>query len=114
MTALTEWFKPLRKKFYELLKRKSISYSPKQDNDSNIPEEWREAIKENDSLFWNEELQQPVSRAIKPGTYMEYLWKHPEEVRKILLEHGVDPDDDSMLGVINIDKKKDSPTKKDT
>jgi hypothetical protein len=86
----------------------------KQGNDSNIPEEWREIIKKHDSLFWNEEFQQPVSRAIKPGSYEEYLWKHPEEVRRILLEHGVDPDDDSMLGVINIDKKKDKPGKKNT
>ena len=31
-----------------------------------------------------------LSRAIKPGTYDEYLWKHPEEVERILREHGVD------------------------
>jgi len=64
--------------------------------------------------YWNEKLQQPVSLAIKPGSYEEYLWNHPEEVRRILLEHGVDPDDDSMLGVIKIDKKKDKPEKKDS
>ncbi len=50
--------------------------------------------------------KQPVSIAIKPGSYEEYLWKHPEELRHILLEHGVDPDDDSTLGVINIGKGK--------
>jgi hypothetical protein len=31
-----------------------------------------------------------LSRAIKPGTYDEYLWKHPDEVERILREHGVD------------------------
>ena len=50
--------------------------------------------------------KQPVSIAIKPGSYEEYLWKHPEELRRILLEHGVDLDDDSTLGVINIGKGK--------
>ena len=55
--------------------------------------------------------KQPVSIAIKPGSYMEYLWKHPEEVRRILMEHGVHPDDDSTLGVINIDKKMDNSLK---
>ena len=30
-----------------------------------------------------------VSPAIKPGTYGEYLWNHPEEVERILREHGV-------------------------
>lgn len=28
--------------------------------------------------------------AIKPGTYEEYLWNHPEEVDRILRENGVD------------------------
>jgi hypothetical protein len=49
--------------------------------------------------------KQPISIAIKPGSFEEYLWKHPEEMRRILLEHGEDPDDDSTLGVINIGKK---------
>ena len=49
--------------------------------------------------------KQPVSIAIKPGSFEEYLWKHPEELRRILLEHGEDPDDDTVLGVINIGKK---------
>jgi hypothetical protein len=32
----------------------------------------------------------PVAPAIKPGTYEEYLWNHPEEVDRILRENGVD------------------------
>ena len=56
--------------------------------------------------------KQPVSIAIKPGTYAEYLWNHPEEVRRILLEHGADPDEEVPIGVftkrvINIGKKVD-------
>ena len=51
--------------------------------------------------------KQPVSVAIKPDTYMEYIWNHPEEMRRILIEHGVDPDDDSTIGIINIGKKAD-------
>jgi len=55
--------------------------------------------------------KEPVSIAIKPGTYMEYLWNHPEEVRRILLEHGANPDEELPIGiftkrVINIDAKK--------
>ena len=57
---------------------------------------------------------QPVSIAIKPGSFEEYLWKHPEELRRILLEHGVDPDDDSTLGVINIGKKENLCSKADS
>ena len=60
--------------------------------------------------------KQPVSVAIKPGTYMEYLWNHPEEVRRILLEHGADPDEEVPIGVftkrvINIGKKNLQPKK---
>ena len=55
--------------------------------------------------------KQPVSVAIKPGTYMEYIWNHPEEMRRILIEHGVDPDDDSTIGIINIGKKADCTNK---
>jgi len=55
--------------------------------------------------------KQPVSIAIKPGTYMEYIWNHPEEMRRILLEHGVDPDDDSTIRIINIGKKENYPHK---
>ena len=55
--------------------------------------------------------KEPVSIAIKPGTYMEYLWNHPEEVRRVLLEHGADPDEELPIEiftkqVINIDRKK--------
>ena len=114
MTALTAWLKRLSGKFYTLVKGKKSTNWKEQETNSNVPEKWREILKDYQYTYWNEEFQRPVSLAIKPGTYMEYLWKHPEEVRKILLEHGIDPDDDSMLGVINIDKKKDSSTKKDT
>ena len=55
--------------------------------------------------------KRPVSIAIKPGSFEEYLWNHPEEMRRILLEHGEDPDDDSTLGVINIGKKENLPPK---
>lgn len=34
-----------------------------------------------------------LSPAIKPGSYDEYLWNHPEEVQQILREHGIDPDE---------------------
>jgi hypothetical protein len=113
MTALTTWLKHLSGKFYALVKGKNGTNSKKQETNSNVPEKWREILNDNKYTYWNEEFQRPVSLAIKPGTYMEYLWKHPEEVRKILLEHGIDPDDDNMLGVINIEKK-DSSTKKNT
>jgi len=33
------------------------------------------------------------SPAYKPGSYMEYLNNHPEEVDRILREHGIDPDE---------------------
>ena len=33
------------------------------------------------------------SPAYKPGSYMEYLDNHPEEVDRILREHGIDPDE---------------------
>ena len=35
----------------------------------------------------------PCSPAIKPGSYDEYLWNHPEEVQRILRQHGIDPDE---------------------
>ena len=31
-----------------------------------------------------------LSPAIKPGSYDEYLWNHPEEVQRILRKHGID------------------------
>ncbi|MBM3238957.1 hypothetical protein FJZ31_21910 [Candidatus Poribacteria bacterium] len=116
MAVLTAWLKRLSGKFYVLVKGKKDTDLKKQEKNSNVPEKWREILKKYDYkyTYWNEKLQQPVSLAIKPGSYEEYLWNHPEEVRRILLEHGVDPDDDSMLGVINIDKKKDKPEKKST
>ncbi|MCH8296152.1 hypothetical protein IH992_34165 [Candidatus Poribacteria bacterium] len=58
--------------------------------------------------------KEPVSIAIKPGTYMEYLWNHPEEMRRVLKKHGVDADDDSTIGIINIGKKTDYPKKENT
>ena len=63
--------------------------------------------------------KEPVSIAIKPGTYMEYLWNHPEEVRRILLEHGADPDEELPIGVfttqvINIGEKKKNLQPKET
>jgi hypothetical protein len=33
------------------------------------------------------------SPAYRPGSYMEYLHNHPEEVDRILREHGIDPDE---------------------
>ena len=111
MAALTAWLKRLSGKFYALMKSKSGPNSKKQETNSNVPENWQEILNKYGYryTYWNEELQQPVSLAIKPGSREEYLWNHPEEVRRILLEHGVDPDDDSMLGVINIGKKKNKP-----
>jgi hypothetical protein len=35
----------------------------------------------------------PISPAIKPGAYDEYLWNHPEEVQRILREHGINSDE---------------------
>ena len=101
MVRFTEWFKRLSSKLFS--RKKEF------DKNANAPEEWREILKDYKYTYWNEELQQPVALAIKPGSREEYLRNHPEEVRRILIEHGVDPDDDSMLGVINIGKKEDKP-----
>jgi len=111
MAALTAWLKRLSGKFYTLVKGRGVTNSKKQKSNSKVPEKWLEIQKKYNYqyTYWNERLQQPVSLAIKPGSREEYLWNHPEEVRRILLEHGVDPDDDSMLGVINIGKKKNKP-----
>jgi len=108
MATLTAWLKRLGRKLY-FVKSKKDTDLQKQKTNSNVPEEWREILKDYKYTYWNEELQQPVSLAIKPGSREEYLWEHPEEVRRILLKHGVDPDDDSMLGVIKIGKKKNKP-----
>lgn len=54
----------------------------------------------------------PVSVAIKPGSYEEYLWNHPEELRRLLLERGIDPDDDSTLGVIHLGTQENQSDKK--
>jgi len=54
------------------------------------------------------------SPAYRPGSYMEYLHNHPEEVDRILRKHGIDPEEfDRILksgkGVLpGFDKKKDS------
>jgi len=61
-----------------------------------------------------------VSRAIKPGTYDEYLWNHPEEVERILREHGVDVEKLNKIlerggGVIHLTfDKKNQPKKENT
>ena len=34
-----------------------------------------------------------LSPAIKPGSYDEYLWNHPEAVQRILRQHGINPDE---------------------
>jgi hypothetical protein len=47
-----------------------------------------------------------VSPAIKPGSYEEYLWNHPEEMERLLREYGIDPDDDSTLGDWDIARAK--------
>ena len=39
------------------------------------------------------EAKRNGSPAIKSGSRMEYLWNHPEEVDKILREHGVEPEE---------------------
>jgi len=50
-----------------------------------------EALKMAEKLGW--EVKGDGSPAIKPKSRMEYLWNHPEEVDKILREHGVDPEE---------------------
>ncbi len=50
-----------------------------------------EAIRMAEKLGW--EAKGDGSPAIKPGSRMEYLWNHPEEVDKILREHDVDPEE---------------------
>lgn len=60
-----------------------------------------------------------VSRAIKPGSYEEYLWNHPEEMDRLLREYGVDVKEfDHILenggGKIPIDLKKARAIKKKT
>ena len=50
-----------------------------------------EALKMAEKLGW--EAKGDGSPAIKPGSHMEYLWNHPEEVDKILREHGIEPDE---------------------
>jgi hypothetical protein len=50
-----------------------------------------EALKMAEKLGW--EAKGDGSPAIKPGSHMEYLWNHPEEVDKILREHGVEPEE---------------------
>ena len=50
-----------------------------------------EALKMAEKLGW--EAKGDGSPAIKPGSRMEYLWNHPEEVDKILKEHGIEPDE---------------------
>lgn len=52
--------------------------------------------------------KQETSPAIKPGSFDEYLWNHPDEVEKFLREHGLNPEElDEMLKeggcVIHID-----------
>jgi len=99
------WLQILKRKFNVLLKRKNETPVPKEHTEGDTSlEKWKPYIKDYKYAYWNERLKRPVSLAIQPGTYEEYLWNHPEEVRRILLEHGVDPDDESTLGVINIDK----------
>lgn len=50
-----------------------------------------EALKMVEKLGW--EAKGDGSPAIKPGSRMEYLWNHPEEVDKILREHGIEPEE---------------------
>lgn len=50
-----------------------------------------EALKIAEKLGW--EARGNGSPAIKPGSRMEYLWNHPEEVDKILREHGIEPEE---------------------
>jgi len=59
-----------------------------------------------------------VSPAIKPGTYDEYLWNHPEEVERLLREYGVDVEElDRILeqggGKITINLEKARSIKKE-
>lgn len=48
-----------------------------------------EAIKWAKKIGWKA-MPNSVSIGVKPGGYMEYLEKHPEEVDRILREHGID------------------------
>jgi len=104
MTKYTESFKNLGRKVSAFFnnKRKNVPAPKECDDNTTSLEKWKPYLKDYKYTFWNEELKRPVSLAIRPGSREEYLWNHPEEVRRILLEHGVDPDDDSTLGVINI------------
>jgi hypothetical protein len=49
------------------------------------------ALKIAEKLGW--EAQKDGSPAIKPGSRMDYLWNNPEEVDKLLREHGVEPEE---------------------
>ena len=51
-----------------------------------------EAIKWAKKIGWRA-MPDSVSIGVKPGGYMEYLEKHPEEADRILREHGIDPDE---------------------
>ena len=90
MTVLTAWLRRLSGKFYALVKGKKGTDWKEQEANSNVPEKWRKILEKYDYkyTYWNEELQQPVSLAIKPGSREEYLWEHPEEVRRIFLAEG--------------------------
>jgi len=114
MAKFTAWLQNLKWKFYVLLKKNKVTVPEEHVEGDTSLEKWKPYIKNYKYAYWNERLKRPVSLAIRPGTYMEYLWNHPEEVRRILQEHGIDPDDDSRLGVINIGKKEDSHPEKDT
>jgi len=50
-----------------------------------------EAIKWAKKIGWCA-MPNSISIGVKPGSYMEYLYNHPEEVERILREHGVDLD----------------------
>jgi len=60
-----------------------------------------------------------VSPAIKPGSYDEFLWNHPEEVDRLLREYGVDLEElDRILerggGKVPINLEKARSLKKET
>jgi hypothetical protein len=65
--------------------------------------------------------QRITAPAIEPGSYSEYLWKHPEEADRILREHGVDVEEVNRIlerggGVLPIGyvNKKNQPIEKKT
>ena len=54
----------------------------------------------------------PLSPAIKPGSFQDYLLSHPQEMNRILREYGINPDDYSTLEDWDIAKAKNNKKQK--